>query len=133
MSNTTWDAFGYIGIAICVAYILIFAYEACKLFMKKKHYVLTEVKARKCELYKKWAYTLVEVKYDFKADGSLVKGICDVKSVLRPAVKEGSTVHVYYNPDNCKENFLEEQMKCDAKNALILLVVAVIVGLTLFI
>ena len=121
MDMKALDIFWYLGIGMCIVYIFIYIKEIIQLSSKKKKYTLTKGKIRTCTMDKKWAYTETTVKYDYTVDGEQTKGIGSVKSVLKTYVYNGKEVDVYYDPNHPTDSFLDDQMKSDRMNILVLL------------
>lgn len=133
MDMKALDIFWYLGIGMCIVYIFIYIKEIIQLASKKKTYTLTKGKIRTCTMDKKWAYTETTVKYDYAVDGEQTKGIGSVKSVLKTYVYNGKEVDVYYDPNHPTDSFLDDQMKSDRMNILVLLILGVILVVTLIV
>lgn len=133
MDMKALDIFWYLGIGMCIVYIFIYIKEIIALSSKKKKYTLTKGKIRTCTMDKKWAYTETTVKYDYAVDREQTKGIGSVKSVLKTYVYNGKEVDVYYDPNHPTDSFLDDQMKSDRMNILVLLILGVILVITLIV
>lgn len=133
MDMQMFDIFWYIGIAVCVVYAFIYAKDAITLSGMKKKCAMVKGKARTCTMDRKWAYTAVNIKYDFKADGEVIKGQRSVKSVFRPSIYPGSEIEIYYEKDNVHSGFLGEEIKSDVKNIIILVILGVVLAVTVLV
>lgn len=128
---STLDFLWYVASAICIFYIGTYLIDAGILCIRKKNYEMVTAKVSSCSMEKKWAYTAMNIKYEYAVNGSLQKGFASVKFLLKPTLHQGSDVHIYYDPNDLKENFPGEQIKADLRNTGILLVLGAGLVLTI--
>lgn len=129
--NETLDLFWIIGMVLCVVFIGIYAKDIIKLNSRKKGYAEVTGTARTCKMQKNWAYTGVEVRYDYEVNGESYTNTALVKGTFNPGLKNGQNVTIYYDEKNPKESFLKDQISMSVKNILVLAAVILIFGITL--
>lgn len=130
--NETLDFFWIIGMILCVVWVVLYAKDLVILKKKKKNCAAVTGTARTCKMQKNWAYTGLEVRYDYEVNGEDYNNVVVVKGTFNPKIERGNKLTVYYDEQNPKDSFLENQISMSIKNILVLAGIIVLFGATYF-